>query len=83
MRYFLILIMACCLSACASEPTTIELPDGSCYIITSTDNSVVNAQLDGVGTIGVDKTGGDSDFKWFLINAMNQTQINVGDGGND
>jgi len=44
---------------------------------------VVNAQLDGVGTIGVDKTGGDSDFKWFLINAMNQTQINVGDNNND
>jgi len=44
---------------------------------------VVSAQLDGVGTIGVDKTGGDSDFKWFLINAMNQTQINVGDGGDD
>jgi len=79
----LFILLVCCLSACASIPTTIELPDGSCYIITSEDKSIVNAQLDGVGTIGVDKTGGDSDFKWFLINAMNQTQINVGDGGDD
>ena len=82
MKILTLISLALCVG-CASVPTTIELPDGSCYKITSEDNSVVNAQLDGVGTIGVDKTGGDSDFKWFLINAMNQTQINVGDNNND
>ena len=77
------LLMCCMFVGCGTVPTTIELPDGSRYIITSADNSVVDAQLDGVGTIGIDKTGVDSDFKWFLINAMNQTQINIGNDDND
>jgi len=79
----LLLIMACGLMGCAGTVTTtitrdMTDPDMEVVTIVSGKNSVVTQHGEAVE---VDNTGGDSDFKWFLMQAMTNTDIQVGDGG--
>jgi len=68
------------LTGCGTVTTTIEQPGQETITVVSSKNSVVTKDGD---KLIVDNTGGDSDFKWFLIHLMSNTDIQVGDENND
>ena len=80
---FILLISLVLCVGCSTVKTTVEQPNGQTYTIVSKTDSVVIVELPDGTRFEINNQGKASAFEWFMVNALNNTDINLGDEDNN